>query len=95
MFPAGHIEPGKTREEALIREMKEELGITIFNPQLVHSDTSDHQEKQRIFWYKCEKFQGGIVNNEAHELIWIKPSEAHKLTFQHSKDAFSAYLKSK
>ena len=95
IFPAGHVEDGETREKALYREMEEELGIRIYNPQLVHTADFDCEEKQRIFWYKCERWEGNIQTNEAEELLWIGPSESNRFTHQISRDALSAYFRSK
>jgi len=95
IFPAGHVEDGETREQALCREMEEELGIRIHNPQLVHTADFDCEEKQRIFWYKCERWEGEIQTNEANELLWISPSESHRFTYQVSRDALSAYFESR
>ena len=95
ILPAGHVEEGETNEQAICREMEEELGIKIHNPQLVHTADFDCEEKQRILWYKCESWEGNIQNNEAEELVWVDPSELHRFTHQVTKDAISAYLRSK
>ena len=95
IFPAGHVEDDETREQALYREMEEELGIRIYNPQLVYTADFDCEEKQRIFWYKCERWEGNIQTNEAEELLWISPSESNRFTHQVSRDALSAYFRSK
>jgi 8-oxo-dGTP diphosphatase len=95
IFPAGHVEESESREEALKREMKEELGIEIENPQLVYQTDFDCEEKQRIFWYCCDNYSGSIKNNEAEQLIWISPLEIDRLTHQVSKEALNIYLKNK
>lgn len=33
VFPGGHIEPGESLLQSVIREMKEETGLDIYNPQ--------------------------------------------------------------
>lgn len=97
VFPAGHVENGETLEQALFREIKEELEIEISNPELVYSiDFDGPEEKQKIFWFKCDKFTGEITNNEAEEMIWIDPvTEINTLTYQVSRDALQSYLNKK
>ncbi len=95
IFPAGHVKSGEQKEQALIREMKEELGIEIYNPALVHQADFDCEEKQAISWYSCSRYEGRIQTREAEKVFWISPSQSQLLTHQVSKDALSSYLNSK
>lgn len=95
IFPAGHVKSGETNEQALEREIKEELGIRIYEPRLVYLTDFDCEEKQRIFWYSCKRWEGEIQNNEAEELLWLSPSEFNILTHQVSKDALFSYFRRK
>ena len=61
IFPAGHVEKNETREQALHREMLQELGIKIYAPKLIYQANFDCEEKQRIFWYTCGFYEGKIV----------------------------------
>ncbi len=92
IFPAGHVESGETREEALGREMKEELGISLGNIELVHIGNFDCEEEQRIFFYGCKDFEGRIQNSEAESLQWIIPMDAHLLSHDISRRALAAFL---
>ena len=88
------IEDGENLEDALRREVMEELSISPAKLKLVHTaDYEFTEEKQRLYWYWCNNFDGTIKNNDADQLIWIKPSEAHILTYQVSRDALNALLK--
>jgi len=73
--------------------LKEELGILIHKPKIIFEGDFDCEEKQRIYWYKCESYEGKIQNNEAEELLWISLSELNKLTHSISIKALNAYLK--
>jgi mutator protein MutT len=91
IFPAGHVEFGEEREEALRREMKEELGIILGELELVYVGEFDCEEKQRIFFYRCKSFEGEMQKNEAEDLIWISPEEFQILSHDISRKAFAAY----
>lgn len=92
VFPAGKVEPGETKEQAIVREMKEELGITLHGIWVVHQEDFDTEEEQRIYWFASKSYDGEIVNNEAEELIWISPEEAAMLTYDISRRALRSYL---
>lgn len=66
-FPGGKINEGETPEEALIREMKEEMDIEVS----VLSYICDHIEKLptrtiHLNLYKCSKISGDIKINSEH-----------------------------
>jgi 8-oxo-dGTP diphosphatase len=61
VFPGGEIDPGETKEEAMVRECKEELGIDvkILKPftELVHYP---YGNKQKEYFFLCEKTGGRL-----------------------------------
>lgn len=94
VFPGGHVRDNENIDEAINREAFEELNIKLVEPKLVYvTDFDGPEEKQKIHWYWCNKFEGAMQNNEAEELIWIKPSESNRLTYQVSRDAINALMK--
>lgn len=95
IFPGGHVNSHENLEDALAREIKEELGIIIYNPRLIYQADFDCEEKQRIYWYGCESYGGEMKMYEAEKLIWIHPIESHLLTHQVSRDALNEYLRKK
>lgn len=83
VIPGGHIEWGEKMEEALIREVFEETGLSIHDIRLVsikeciNSDTF-HQKKHFIFFdYICKTDSDKVcLNEESEEFIWAGLDEA-------------------
>ena len=73
-FPGGHVEPGETFTESVIREIYEETGLTIEHPQLVgvkHWHTKDN-ERYLVFLYKTSSFTGQLRSSDEGEVSWVK-----------------------
>ena len=79
IFPGGHVEPGEMFSESVIREIKEETGLTIFEPKLcgIKQFKGSHG-RYVVFLYKTDKFEGDIKSSDEGEVYWVKRSEVHK-----------------
>ena len=54
-FPGGKVEPGETFETALVRELREELGIEVAVGELIETIEHDYPEKRvRLKFFRCE-----------------------------------------
>ena len=84
-LPGGFIDPNETAEEAVCREIKEELGIEISNSDLKYITTSPNNYlyknvpyRTMDIFYECELTSDVIkveAVDEIQELIWVKRSE--------------------
>ena len=71
-LPAGHVDPDETLDEALKREMLEELGITVKKAQFVCKNfyVASNGEKQHAYCYRIMEYEGEPVCKEAEEIFW-------------------------
>lgn len=72
-FPGGHVEPGEAFTDSVIREVYEETGLTIENPQLcgVKQFRTKSGARYVVFFYKANCFSGELRSSEEGEVFWI------------------------
>ena len=79
-FPGGKVEVGESREEALVREIREELSVEIevseFSMTVEHT-YSDFHLTMHVF--KCVLDHGEITLNEHAALKWLSIDELDRL----------------
>ena len=73
-FPGGHVEPGESITQSVIREVKEETGLTVEHPILcgVKDWIEDDGSRYIVFLYKCNQFSGELSASEEGEVFWAE-----------------------
>ena len=81
-FPGGHVEPGESFVESVIREVWEETGLTIENPKLCGTKQFQTRKGERyvVFFYKTNRFSGNLKSSDEGEVFWIPRTDLHKYT---------------
>ena len=81
-FPGGKVEPGERPEETLIRELAEELGITVAEPCLAPLTFASHAYPDfhlLMPLYVCRRWEGTPRSLEGQALKWVRPKALRDL----------------
>jgi 8-oxo-dGTP diphosphatase len=76
-FPGGKIEPGERPEDTLIRELHEELGISVKEACLAPLTFASHTYSEfhlLMPLYVCRRWDGIVSGREGQRLAWVKPN---------------------
>ena len=92
-FPGGHVEQGEFVTPSVVREIREETGLTIENPKLCGiKEFQKEQDGKRfiVFLYVASRFSGELRSSAEGEVFWYPLSELKRS--KELADGFSEML---
>jgi 8-oxo-dGTP diphosphatase len=95
-FPGGKVEPGERPEAALIRELREELGIEVSESCLSPFVFASHAyESFHLLMplYLCRRWEGVVTAREHSALAWVRPERLADYPMPPADDPLVAWLR--
>ena len=81
-FPGGKVQESETFEKALLREIKEELNITInIYEKIAEEKFKDDKIDIVLYYYLCSLKSGMIKLNEHENFAWVEKKDFNKYDF--------------
>ena len=95
-FPGGKVEPGETPEACLIRELHEELGITVSHACLAPFVFASHgYENFHLLMplFLCRRWDGVVTAREHEALALVKPHDFDRYPMPPADAPIAAWLR--
>ena len=94
-FPGGKVETGEQPEQTLIRELNEELGITVSEPCLAPLTFASHAYPDfhlLMPLYICRRWEGIVSPREGQRLTWVRPNRLRDYQMPPADEPLIAHL---
>ena len=77
IFPGGHIEEHEPVVDSVIREIREETGLTIENPKLcgVKDWINEDGSRYVVFLFTADKFTGELASSDEGRVFWMEEKD--------------------
>lgn len=90
-IPGGHIEAGEVPEEAVRREVREELGVVPRDLRYVCTLLHRSEELRRLHYFAVTAWEGTVTNHEAAALLWLPLTALERLDLDVDRIAVAEY----
>ena len=94
-FPGGKVEQGERPEDSLIRELKEELGIVVWEACLAPLTFASHAYPEfhlLMPLYVCRRWDGTVTPREGQRLAWVRPNRLREYPMPPADEPLIAHL---
>ena len=87
-FPGGKVEPGESGKQAMIREVKEELGIDVLRSDLLKKIEHTYTDRKvSLSVYLVSRYEGDVTANESQQIRWVNKENLHDYAFPEANQA--------
>jgi 8-oxo-dGTP diphosphatase len=95
-FPGGKVNAGESPEAAMVRELREELGIDVAERCLAPFTFASHRYEEfhlLMPLYVCRNWQGVVVAREGQEIAWARPARLGEFAMPPADEPLKAMLR--